>query len=77
MIEVLARVRSSTVFTITAQYSDGVPTGPGRLPGQHWAVGREFNRRIKLRFDELAIQSPMTSYRVLAAALQTPKEADT
>jgi small-conductance mechanosensitive channel len=35
------------------------------LPGQQWAVGRELNRRIKLRFDELAIDSPLTSYKVL------------
>ena len=34
-------------------------------PGQRWAVGRELNRRIKQRFDELAIESPMTSHRVL------------
>jgi moderate conductance mechanosensitive channel len=33
-------------------------------PSQRWAVSREFNRRIKYRFDELAIQSPITSYRV-------------
>ena len=35
------------------------------LPAQRWAVGRELNRRIKYRFDALAIESPMTSYRVL------------
>jgi moderate conductance mechanosensitive channel len=34
-------------------------------PSQRWAVGREFNRRIKYRFDELAIESPITSYRAL------------
>ncbi len=33
-------------------------------PSQRWAVTREFNRRVKYRFDELAIQSPMTSYKV-------------
>ncbi len=33
-------------------------------PSQRWAVSREFNRQIKYRFDELAIQSPITSYRV-------------
>jgi small conductance mechanosensitive channel len=32
-------------------------------PGQRWAVGRELNRRIKQRFDELAIQSPMSAAR--------------
>ncbi len=34
-------------------------------PDQRWAVGREMNRRIKYRFDEKAIESPMTSYRAL------------
>lgn len=33
-------------------------------PSQRWTVSRELNRRIKYRFDELAIQSPITSYRV-------------
>ncbi len=33
-------------------------------PSQRWAVSREFNRRIKYKFDELAIQSPLTSYKV-------------
>jgi small conductance mechanosensitive channel len=36
------------------------------VPGQRWAVGRELNQRIKLRFDELAIESPWTSFRVLS-----------
>ena len=36
-------------------------------PSQRWAVARELNRRIKNRFDELAIESPFTSYRVLSA----------
>ena len=35
-------------------------------PGRRWAVGRELNRRIKQRFDELAIESPLTSHRVLS-----------
>jgi len=35
-------------------------------PGQRWAVGRELNRRIKQRFDELAIQSPMSAPRPAA-----------
>jgi len=33
------------------------------MPGQRWAVGRELNRRIKQRFDELAIQSPISAIR--------------
>jgi small-conductance mechanosensitive channel len=37
------------------------------LPGQRGAVTREFNRRIKERFDELAIESPITSHRALGA----------
>jgi small-conductance mechanosensitive channel len=36
------------------------------MPAQRWAVARELNRRIKHRFDELAIESPMTSYKVLS-----------
>lgn len=32
-------------------------------PSQRWPVSREFNRRIKYKFDELAIQSPLTSYK--------------
>ena len=36
-------------------------------PASRWSVGRELNRRIKLRFDELAIESPLTSYRALSA----------
>ncbi len=36
-------------------------------PASRWSVGRELNRRVKLRFDELAIESPLTSYRVLSA----------
>ena len=37
------------------------------LPASRWAVSRELNRRIKLKFDELAIESPFTSFRVLSA----------
>lgn len=28
------------------------------LPGRQWIIGREFNRRLKLRFDELGIEIP-------------------
>jgi small-conductance mechanosensitive channel len=35
-------------------------------PAQRWAVGRELNLRIKHCFDELAIESPMTSYKSLS-----------
>ncbi len=33
-------------------------------PSQRWAVNREFNRRVKYCFDQNAVQSPITSYRV-------------
>jgi small-conductance mechanosensitive channel len=51
------------------------------LPSSRWAVGRELNRRIKYRFDALAIESPMTSFRVLGMAtpisgLDTPAIAN-
>jgi small conductance mechanosensitive channel len=42
------------------------------VPGQRWAVAREMNRRIKARFDELAIESPWTSYRVLSTTPPPP-----
>jgi small-conductance mechanosensitive channel len=45
------------------------------LPASRWSVSRELNRRIKYRFDELAIESPMTSYRVLSM-VPAPAEAN-
>jgi small-conductance mechanosensitive channel len=45
------------------------------LPASRWSVSRELNRRIKYRFDELAIESPMTSYRVLSM-VPAPTEAN-
>lgn len=39
-------------------------------PGQRAAVGRELNRRIKQRFDELGIESPMTATRTPPHALE-------
>ena len=44
-------------------------------PAQRWAVGREINLRIKHRFDELAIDSPMTSYKALPRPLPAPAPA--
>jgi small-conductance mechanosensitive channel len=35
-------------------------------PASRWSVGRELNRRVKERFDELAIESPVTSHRALS-----------
>ncbi|MDT7951207.1 MAG: mechanosensitive ion channel [Acetobacteraceae bacterium] len=46
-------------------------------PGSRWAVSRELNRRIKMRFDASAIESPFTSHRVLSqqqAAAQPQQE---
>jgi len=42
------------------------------VPGQRWAVAREMNRRIKARFDALAVESPWTSYRVLGTTPPPP-----
>ena len=39
-------------------------------PGSRWGVSRELNRRIKLQFDAMAIESPITSYRVLGTQPQ-------
>jgi small conductance mechanosensitive channel len=50
------------------------------LPGQRWAVSRELNRRIKLRFDELGVESPITSHialsgnPVLVPSVREPEE---
>ena len=41
-------------------------------PSSRWAVGRELNRRIKVRFDELAIESPFTSHRSLSTTPPPP-----
>ena len=46
-------------------------------PSSRWAVGRELNRRIKLKFDELAIESPFTSYRVLSSVPPSTPPAST
>ena len=37
-----------------------------------WSVTRELNRRVKERFDELAIESPVTSHRALSASPAPP-----
>ena len=50
------------------------------LPGQRWAVARELNERIKERFDELAIDSPITSTKVLGVnplLVRTHRSPDT
>ncbi len=33
-------------------------------PSQRWVVNREFNRRVKYCFDDNAVQSPITAYKV-------------
>jgi small-conductance mechanosensitive channel len=40
-------------------------------PGSRWSVAREVNRRVKHRFDELAIDSPITSYKARGIAPPT------
>jgi small conductance mechanosensitive channel len=43
------------------KFADSAVVIRGRLktvPGKQWAIGREFNRRIKNRFDELKIELP-------------------
>ncbi len=45
-------------------------------PSSRWAVARELNRRIKFRFDELAIESPFTSHRVLSSNPPPPAAGD-
>jgi small-conductance mechanosensitive channel len=42
------------------------------VASQRWAVARELNQRIKARFDELAVESPWTSHRVLSTAPSPP-----
>lgn len=40
-------------------------------PGEQWKVGREFNRRIKRRFDELGIELPVPQQKVFFTAKET------
>ncbi|HIJ61440.1 MAG TPA: mechanosensitive ion channel [Rhodospirillaceae bacterium] len=52
----------------------------GRLktpPGKQWTVGREFNRRLKQRFDAMGVVLPYDKnyYGELSAVRQPPKEA--
>lgn len=39
-------------------------------PASRWSVARELNRRIKMGFDARAVESPMTSYKVLQQAVE-------
>ena len=45
------------------------------LPASRLPVMRELNRRIKVRFDELRIESPFTSHRALSDPAPTPAAA--
>ena len=45
-------------------------------PSERWAVQREFNRRLKYRFDELAIESPFTSPRILSTNPPPPPDPE-
>ena len=44
-------------------------------PTSRWAVGRELNRRVKVAFDTLAIESPMTSFKALTQATAQEENA--
>jgi len=44
-------------------------------PASRWSVARELNRRVKERFDELAIESPLTSHRALSNTPPAPGAA--
>ena len=44
-------------------------------PSQRLPVQREFNRRLKYRFDRLAIESPFTSPRILSSVPGPPEIA--
>jgi small-conductance mechanosensitive channel len=47
------------------------------LPGQRWAVARELNKRIKMTFDEKAIESPFTSHIALSTIPGPPEPQPT
>jgi small conductance mechanosensitive channel len=46
------------------------------MPGRQWMVGREFNRRLKMRFDEVGIEIPFPQRTItFAGAIPFPAEA--
>ncbi len=45
------------------------------VAAKRWSVQREYNRRLKYRFDELAIESPFTSPRILSTVPGPPPDA--
>jgi small conductance mechanosensitive channel len=57
------------------QFADSAVVIKGRLktqPSQQWMVGREFNRRIKKRFDELGIEIPFPHMSVYFGEASAP-----
>jgi small conductance mechanosensitive channel len=44
-------------------------------PGEQWKVGREFNRRIKRRFDELGIELPVPHQKIYFAGKEVEETA--
>jgi small conductance mechanosensitive channel len=38
------------------------------VPSEQWSVGREFNRRMKIRFDELGVEMPFPHLRLYLGA---------
>jgi len=43
------------------------------MPGQQWLIGREMNRRIKLRFEEAQIEMPFPTRTVHVVPETSPK----
>lgn len=53
------------------QFGDSAVIIKGRIktkPIQQWRIGREFNRRIKMKFDELGIEIPFPHRTIVPAA---------
>lgn len=46
------------------------------LPGQQWAIGREFNRRLKRRFDEEGIEIPFPHRKLIMERGEEPAPSD-
>jgi small-conductance mechanosensitive channel len=46
------------------------------VPAQQWAVGREFNRRIKMKFDQIGINIPFPHRTVQIVTAEGPQTAE-
>ena len=60
------------------QFGDSAVTIKARIktpPSKQWGVAREFNRRLKRRFDELGIDIPFPHRMVLTRSLDRPEDA--